>query len=446
MHVLKFGGSILRSAEDFMAMAEILRQRTSSPCLVIVSALSNSTRELDACCTLAIDSAERAEQRCDDLLRRTQSWSEALLHSVDSKQTFARYVEQSRAEILQLLRGIAITKQLTPRIRDKVLAFGEHIASVLIGLYLGDQGITTQTVNAEEIIVTDGTHGAARPLRRESHYNSARLLLPILDSGKIVIMAGFIARSEGGHTTTMGRESSNLSAALMAQLLHAEELTVYTDVEGLRSADPSVVNNARLIPQLSYAQAYTLAAAGLKLLYPSMIEPLRAANITMNVRHLRNPDGPSTRIDADHSARSLGVALRIPAVSVIHMQARSLTAAQGLRTEAIRCATELAGLHHLSSGSSALSVCIDPESCSALISRLPDDVSSTRHDGVDCIVLIHTPDLPLQRLASTVATHEPSEDILRCSWMETEHTSVVICRSDSAESLYRNLHSILLQT
>ncbi len=444
MQVLKFGGSILRQQADFQAMLTVLRAASHSPTLVIVSALGSTTRELESCCRSSLQSYDSAQEQCEQLLRRTDELATELLGASEAMHEFREHLLSVQMQLLQLLRGVSITQQLTSRIRDKILSFGEHIALRLIHAYVNANGVAAAHVDAEHIIVSDSQHGNAQPLRRETHFNVARSLLPLFESEKLVIMQGFVARSQHGQTTTMGRESSNLSAALMAQLLHADVLTVYTNVHGIRSADPSLISNTSLVSQLSYAQAHELAAAGVKLLYPTMIEPLRAAQIPMRICHLHHPDAGATLVSSQASTQAIRVALLVNGLSLIQIRSRSLKANNQLVHEFVCGVVSHPAVQDVTRGASELSILCTTETVSEIIAGLPDDCTVHRHDGVDLIRLRHAQSFRVHSLLDLLARSANAESIVQINYGESDLSSSILCTSESSQSLYQELHDSVL--
>ncbi len=300
MKVMKFGGAVLRSRKGFMQMVDILRSQSGVPLLVIISALASSTRDLERAARSAENGAqELAFALCDEIIREHRHFSDELLANKTTKDALSFFLDECETRLHQLLRGIAITRELTPRTLDIILSYGEMLALHIVRHFLEESGFNLTFVDSSNIMVTNSTHGAATPDSSLTALNVERTLLPAFGRSNIVLTQGFVAKSSTGEITTMGKESSNLTATLLAELLAAEEVIIWTDVEGICTADPKLIPNAQPIPQMNYSQARRAAASGLKLIYSTMIEPSERANIPLVFRSAFAPDGNFTRIAAN---------------------------------------------------------------------------------------------------------------------------------------------------
>jgi aspartate kinase len=299
MKVMKFGGAVLRSREGFTQMVDILRSQSSVPLLVIISAFASSTRDLERAVRTAESGAqELAFALCDEIIREHRNFSDELLANITTKDALRFFVDECETRLHQLLRGIAITRELTPRTLDIILSYGEMLALHIVRHFLDESGFDLTFVDSSTIIVTNAAHGAATPDTSLTASNVEKVLRPAFARSRIVLTQGFVAKSSTGEITTMGKESSNLTATLLAELLGADEVVIWTDVEGIYTADPKLIPNAQPIPQMNYEQARRAAASGLKLIYSTMIEPSERANIPLVFRSAFAPMGNYTRIAA----------------------------------------------------------------------------------------------------------------------------------------------------
>ena len=200
-------------------------------------------------------------------------------------------------KLFDFINSISITGELTPRIQDAVLSFGELLALIIIDKYLDEKNIKHKCIDSTSIIVSDNNFLKAKPLLKETGDNVIKFLLPELNDNQIIITQGFVARSVDGDITTMGMESSNLTATLLACILKSDKLTLWTDVEGIRSADPKFISDTKLIKNLSFTDAYVSAENGLKLIYPSMIDIAEENNLELIYKSAFNSQGGSTLIN-----------------------------------------------------------------------------------------------------------------------------------------------------
>lgn len=303
MTVFKFGGSNFNSKEAFDSFLKIIKE-IHSPTLIVVSALGKTTRRLD-------DSLELAENgkltESLDILEKlkifTSNLIELIVHSIDIKITCYYQIDKIFDDIENYLRNIYIVKELTPRTRDKVLAYGEKISSQIFKSFLDVNKIDFELIDADEIIITDNAFGKANPLIQSTENKIKTKVKSSFDKSNIILTQGFIGSTEDGDITTMGFESSNLTALLFAQYLDAKEITIWTDVEGVFNIDPNVYPNANPIQELSYFQAKKAAKYGNKLFYPKMINFAKEHRILIYYRSLFNPNGNSTLISDSQNAK-----------------------------------------------------------------------------------------------------------------------------------------------
>ena len=280
MLVIKFGGTSVGDADRVANAIEIVAERHEQRPVVVVSALAGVTNDLVAAASAACaqDPARVAEiigtvrQRHEDVaLRLVQQKS-------DFFDAFIRQLDKQIEEIDTILRGIALLGEITPRARDKVMSIGEKLSSVLFGYTMMMRALPGEHVHSEEVIRTDEKFGGATPDMDVTRKNAQRVLLPLLERNRIPVMGGFIGRTEAGATTTLGRNGSDYSAAIVAAAIGAHEVQIWTDVDGLLTCDPRLVPGARVIDQLSFEEAAELAQFGAKL-HPRTLEPAVEASI-----------------------------------------------------------------------------------------------------------------------------------------------------------------------
>jgi len=299
MTVQKFGGAVLRTPEGFRSMISIISQLGNQPCVVVVSAIGTTTRSLADAAQKAMKGAdEHACSMVQKLLDEHLLLVDAVVGDEHNRRILRHIITEHCGRAAQLLRSIAMTRQCSARTLDRILATGEDLARSIAFAALNDTGENVSEVDARSLIITDGVFGQATPLPEATRHRVGHILGGTRQHSGVTVTQGFVASSENGETTTMGRESSNLTASLLASCLDATDVTIWTDVDGVRTADPSMVEETYPIRHLNYAQARIAAKYGLKLLYPTMIEPACAAGIALRVAHAANPVSPGTIIDA----------------------------------------------------------------------------------------------------------------------------------------------------
>lgn len=297
---MKFGGAVLRSPQGFRDMADILTRESDKPILVVVSAFATSTRDLEFAARLAAKGlAEDAMERLNHVMDDHKALIRDVIAELDVRSALDALIDEVRRDTRQILKGVSITRQLTPRTLDTILATGEFLALHIATHMLRCQGINVASLDVRAVLVTDSVHGAARPLSERTHHHVHRVLRPLLEVHDVVVVQGFVGQTEQGDTTTMGKESSNLTATLLGSLLGCTEVVIWTDVEGVRSGDPHVCTDTRLRPHLTYTEARLAAINGVKVLYPTMIDPVEAASIPLRIAMASRADYAGTVISKD---------------------------------------------------------------------------------------------------------------------------------------------------
>jgi aspartate kinase len=317
MIVHKFGGTSIGDPDKISNVADIIinnceKQQGLNPgTVVVVSAMSGVTNQL-------IRSA-RAAARGDDLLyreikaqllRRHLEAVEQLLSPGSARLEVGGTIEDRLNELERFLRSIAILGELTPRGRDAVVSFGETLSAAILAALLRHRGHPSRAVSAAELIVTDEQFGEAGLLYPQTRHNLQAKLFPFVDKKVIPVVTGYIGASENGATTTLGRGGSDYSAAILGAGLDASEVWIWTDVDGILTADPNIVPGARTLKELSYLEAAELAYYGADVLHPKTIQPVIENNIPLRILNSFNPSHPGTLIVGNpNSIRDLSPAI-----------------------------------------------------------------------------------------------------------------------------------------
>jgi aspartate kinase len=294
--VLKFGGSSVADAACMRQVAEIVQNALPRSPLVVLSAMGKTTNGLFAAAKFAeAGNLPEALATLDTLVSSHRLAAEDLLPSglsVSLEPTLTGLF----AELEMLLRGVALLRELSPRSMDAIAAFGERLSTTVFAAFLKAKGTPSAWLDARTVMRTDASFGAALPRVTEIEMATQIRLKPLLGPGRAVVTQGYIGATEDGLTTTLGRGGSDYSAALFGAALGAEEVQIWTDVEGVLTCDPRIVPGALPIPELSFAEAAELAAFGAKVLHPATIQPAVEARIPVTVRHTWLPEGRFTTI------------------------------------------------------------------------------------------------------------------------------------------------------
>ncbi len=285
MDVIKVGGAVLRDLGGFDKFAKILGNHKSDNLIIVVSAFSLSTRELSSMAHLAaIGDKEKAIASTEKFIMKHIRLSENIIKSHDILIQLKIQLDTISLKLYSIIEGVTITKELSARILDLILSFGELFALTIIDALLTDRNYRHKTIDSTSLIISDNTFGNAKPIETETQDRINKLLIPEINQNKLILTQGFVAATVNGDITTMGIESSNLTAAILAKMTGAKRLTLWTDVRGIRSADPKIVDKTKLIKSMSYSEAYTAGALGLKLIYPGMIDYAKENNIELIFR------------------------------------------------------------------------------------------------------------------------------------------------------------------
>ena len=298
--VMKFGGTSVADPDAINRLIGIVKQqraRTGTP-LVVVSALSKVTDSLVSIAQLAEDGAvEQAAAAVKALLERHLSVATAVTST--SRDQLRAEVRAEFDELNGLVHALSVLREVSPRSRDAVHAVGEVVSSRIVAAAFADHGVASAWVDARTVLITDAEHTAAAPDMMETGDRARERLAPLLAEGKVVVLGGFIGATAAGITSTLGRGGSDYSAAIFGSCLGVDEIQIWTDVDGMLTADPRIVPQPRLVPQLSFAEASELAYFGAKVLHPSTILPAVARNIPVRILNSRRPENTGTLITAE---------------------------------------------------------------------------------------------------------------------------------------------------
>ena len=299
--ILKFGGTSVEDANAFRNVATIVKSVANERPVIVVSAIGGFTNALVASVEKAIGGDARAAIRSLDRdFERHLAIAGELLNK-ESGAEFVSIIADARGKIRQLHKIIASHPVTSPPLQDEIVAYGEQLSAQLLVMVLRENGLPARYVDARSCIKTDENYGSAAPVS-ETAAATRMELSPLIEGSKIPVLGGFIASTERGVTTTLGRGGSDYSAALVGAALEAREIQIWTDVSGVLTADPRVVPTAQTIPVLSYQEAAELAYFGAKVLHPKTIQPAVDESIPVRVCNSRAPENPGTLIVSESEA------------------------------------------------------------------------------------------------------------------------------------------------
>lgn len=304
MIVHKFGGTSVGSAERFAAVADIMAQQhhrrddlLPGETVIVVSAMSGVTDQLIAGARAASENRDQIYRRIrTGLLTRHVEVVEALLTQNSERLEVSGLIEDRLHELGRLYRSIAVLGELTARGTDAVAAFGELLSAHILSAALRERGIRSQALSATELIVTDDQFGSAAPLLSPTRQQLQQRVAPLVQRGVLPVITGFVGATEEGATTTLGRGGSDFSAAIVGAALDAAEVWIWSDVDGILTADPNLVAQAHTLAELSYGEAANLAYYGADVLHPKTIRPVIEHGIPLRIVNSFHPAHPGTLI------------------------------------------------------------------------------------------------------------------------------------------------------
>jgi aspartokinase/homoserine dehydrogenase 1 len=298
LRVVKFGGTSVGDASCIRKVAEIVRDAArESDLVVVVSAMSGVTNKLvEAAAHSEAGNREAVEMIFEELRERHRAVAGALIHAVSVRSRIQHEVEQIFQEGERLCHGTALLRELTLRARDSITSLGERLSAPIVAAALAECGVRSEAIEATELVVTDSCHGAADPLMDLTRQRCEERLRPLLRQGVTPVVTGFIGATSDGMLTTLGRGGSDYSATILGAVLTADEVIIWTDVDGLMTADPRLVPGAVTIPEISYREAAELAHFGAKVLHPKTISAVTPCGIPLWIRNTFSPELAGTRI------------------------------------------------------------------------------------------------------------------------------------------------------
>ncbi len=372
-HIHKFGGASLADAAGMQHAVQIVLAHRPAAQVVVVSAMGGVTDAL-------LDTAARAA-RGD--VRHVHAAAEALRagHAEAARALVPRgapldellgSIDAAFTEVERLAGGLGVLRELTPRTVDYLVARGERLSAQLFAAALAAAGCRVAYVDATDIVQTDGTYGNASPDVRRTERSARRVLAPLLARGTVPVVPGFLGAAPDGQVATLGRGGSDLTATLLARVLGAREVSLWKDVPGLLTADPRIVPDARVVPQVHVREAAELAYYGAKVLHPRALIPVLKRNVAIRIRPFADPASLGTEI----SRRRTLAQYPVKALSAIPGQALLTVTGSGMLGVPGIAARTFAAVHHegisvslITQASSEHSICFSVPAESAARAR-----------------------------------------------------------------------------
>jgi aspartate kinase len=299
MIVMKFGGTSVESAAAIERVAGIVRSRLERHPVVVVSAMGKTTNKLLAIAAAAIEGRRADYIRQIHDLRDFHSREARLVVPLEERAELDRTLDEHFQELTELVKGLAVLGELTPRSIDAISSYGERLSSYIVALAFRHFGMPAEHLDSRRVIVTDKHHTQAAPNFPLTN-TRLRAAVPPLAETAVVVMGGFIAATEDGVTTTLGRGGSDYTASIVGAGIDAEAIEIWTDVDGMLTADPTLLPGGHRVKTISFAEAAELAYFGAKVLHPATVVPAIEKNIPVLILNSRRPEVDGTRITAEH--------------------------------------------------------------------------------------------------------------------------------------------------
>jgi aspartate kinase len=301
MIVMKFGGTSVGDVSSITRLVEIVGTRLKRKPIVVVSAISKATDTLQNAARLSekgeLSSAKKLLKELE--ARHANICKELLGESTKEYEDVTLVIKEYFSSLLELIKGVSLLSELSDRSMAKIITYGELLSSLVIDAVFKHNNLKTSLVDAREFMYTDDNYLKGEPLPERIKAEVPKLLIPLLKNNDVVLTQGFISNTEDKRTTTLGRGGSDYSASLIGMAMDAEEIEIWTDVDGMLTADPRKVNNTKIVSVISFEEAAELAYFGAKVLHPLTIQPAVEKDIPVRILNSKNPGNEGTLILSD---------------------------------------------------------------------------------------------------------------------------------------------------
>ncbi len=305
--LLKYGGTSISTAKDIQNVAKHIQSLSKQNQLVIVcSAISNTTDDLiEISQSIKTEKKKKAGQLVKKIVSRHQELAKHIIKKSQIRKKLLQTLNEYFAELVALIDGMVLLGEVTPRSMDYLLSFGERLSIKLISAAINDLGKKSISLTGKEVgIVTDSNFGESKPLMDTTRLRISKTLDSLFSEKIIPVIGGFAGADQHGHVTTFGRGGSDYSATIIGSCIKADEIWLMSDVDGLMTADPKIVKNAKLLKEVSYIEAIEMAMFGAKQIHPRTFEPLLSKKIPIKIRSSFNVKNEGTLVTSFPSPSS----------------------------------------------------------------------------------------------------------------------------------------------
>ena len=468
--VMKFGGTSVGSADALVKATQIVKDaRAEYPRVVVItSAMSGVTN-------LLLDSAALASQgKVDSLPSAESTLREKHFAAADALIKNEHLREVTKAEInvlifslVDLCKAIAILGEASPRAMDAVASIGERMCVRLLGAVLEDAGVNAKAIESTEFVVTNAHFQHAHPDFKATTEKTRQLLNPLMDAGVVPVTTGFIGATPEGVITTLGRGGSDYSAAVIGSVLPADDVWIWTDVDGVMTTDPRIVKDAVTLPEITYSEIAELAYYGAKVLHPKTIRPVVDAGIGLRICNTFNPSHPGTRLIAnapsDSKARNGQVVKAVTAIRnqrLVTIEGRGMLGVPGVAARAFGAvASTKTSVPLITQASSEQSICfaVPSESAASVLNALQAVFASEIEDeDIDRVWM--TEDVSIITVVGVGMRHTPGvagqvftqlgnnkANVLAIAQGSSEVSISMVVAATDTELAVRSLHELIVK-
>lgn len=303
--VIKYGGTSISTAKDIQSVAKHLNELSKKNHIVVVcSATSGTTDDLiEISESIKKENKSKAEQLASKITNRHKQLAKQTIKKSDIRKKLLAKFDQDFAELIALIDGMVLLGEVTPRTMDYLFSFGERLSIKLVSSAIDDAGKKSIPLTGKEVgIVTDSNFGESKPLIDTTRLRVSKTIDALFSKKTIPVVGGFVGADQHGHVTTFGRGGSDYSATIVGSCIKADEIWLMSEVDGLMTADPKIVKNAKLLKEVSYIEAIEMALFGAKQIHPRTFEPLLTKKIPMKIRSSFKTKNEGTLVSATTSS------------------------------------------------------------------------------------------------------------------------------------------------
>ena len=342
MIVMKFGGTSVGSPERIRTAASVVTDAKESDPIVILSAMAGVTDKLIDAGDKAIRGGGAGVARSVSSIREMHdAVISELIRDAGAREILQSELEPIWEEMQKVFTGVLLLRELSVRSRDLIASFGERLIVLIFAAYLNQEGVAATPMDARRIVMTKEEADFALVDFAQTKKQCEAVVEAVQD-GAVPIVTGFICATPEGITTTLGRGGSDYSASVIGHSIRAEEIQIWTDVDGVMTADPRIVSTAQVLSQISYKEAAEMSYFGAKVLHPKTIMPAADLDIPIRIKNAFDPDKPGTRITRESPEAHQGVktVASIPGVTLVSIEGRGMIGVPGTAERAFRAIAE----------------------------------------------------------------------------------------------------------